>query len=523
MQIEHHCKSGCCHSPEESVFKVKAVVLKAFTTMAPRKFNKANWNGWMQTLGFFAIGHSMHMLLPRAYHLAFSDGSPYIPGESGLRASAATARLGHDLADLEVDTSIFQREDAAAAAAEQGALEEDEARARAKEELARTRRVMGQFMASNFGAEVHLMRLALDGEAGLMRKLLFSISREAELQSMHAAFSGRASKTRLSQWLDGSYLDEFFTLAWHHLTDPACWAHIPETETMRSRVCMVMMRAVATCHELLSITAETYPFRLFALAHAEERQQQEALAEQVLMTRRCLLDSFTASHLQRHNTVASLLCADSLETLRGLSMLAETQTASTERLHSMNLRKAKQTPMTHRPALESMALRHMSYAGHPVLRPEAPMRPARQGDQKRGRPSKKRALQQAAEVPEAPHKGGGGGGGGGGGSWRAFQSVMLGGQKFSTAAVKDLSQKYRSLSEEERQRFRLIGAQGSLLKKSLLWRESFSKQAGATQEQLWGAGRPAVAAIKFLKQRGGWCVWKSSQKALRSSVRRVGG
>ena len=384
----------------------------------------------MQSLAFFAIGHAMHQLLPRAYHQAFSQG-PYIPGETGLRASSVTAQLGREFADLEVDGSIFQHQGPRAAEGEGIPEEDEDARARAKAELARTRRVMQQFMTSNFGAEVHVMRLALDGEARLMRKLLHSIGAEAERKQMHAAFEGRGWLTRVSSWLDVSLLEEFFTLSWHYANDASCWAHLHETESMRSRICTVLMRAVATGHELLSIAVAT-PFRLFALVETQDPAQQLAIAEEVFATRKCLLDVFTASHLARYGCAEQLLSPASLETLRCLAWLAQTATFTTERLHSQNLRKAKK-PMTHKPALATLALQHMCWAGPAVLRSQEKSDVGNKDKRPRGRPSMKTAQAAAEEAGSLPARTGGGG------SWRAFQSVMLGGQKFSAAAVKDLA------------------------------------------------------------------------------------
>ena len=232
------------------------------------------------------------------------------------------------------------------------------------------------------------------------------------------------------------------------------WVLLHETEALRSDVFIRCMRAASVVHYMVRIRLESFPFTLFRLADPQSSQEElRENAAMILGSSACMRDPFTAKYLSKHRTVEQLSSPKSIMKLQLLSRKLLGSTYNTERLHSRNLKRAKNRVATHRANIKDVALPHVWWTGPQAFMPSQP----------RSLNSKKRELRETDEEvvcaeEEGPRKKLRVGGGG---SWRAFVDEQMGGQRFNDALIKACSERYRALSEEERQVYDKMGRAGA--------------------------------------------------------------
>lgn len=109
----------------------------------------------------------------------------------------------------------------------------------------------------------------------------------------------------------------------------------------------MIARAGAATYQLVHVRHRTFPYRLFTLlrdGHA---------AEAIEGTPPCVLDEYSENFCTTYH--GNLVGADALAELELVAALADTDSASTERLHSQNQRRAKFKVWMHPPDLTTMS------------------------------------------------------------------------------------------------------------------------------------------------------------------------
>eukprot|EP00971_Amphidinium_carterae_P212144 4209867-Amphidinium_carterae.1 len=222
------------------------------------------------------------------------------------------------------------------------------------------------------------------------------------------------------------------------------------------------MRAGAVIHQLVHCRVKQYPYKLFQLLNRDNNIVE--LAETILQTPTCMQDSFTAHVLKKYNTSHKLAGEEAFVFLELVARKSMCTTYTTERLHSRNFRRAKSRTMTQKIDLNDLALPHLAHAGphfsHEILHKQSKDKEQnnQKASKKYGRPCKRKAPEctdDGAGVAEPPTRKRGGGG-----AWRAFQQLQLQGQKFTGPIVKELSEKYKHLSDEEKLHYKEVGRAG---------------------------------------------------------------
>ena len=159
--------------------------------------------------------------------------------------------------------------------------------------------------------------------------------------------------------------------------------------------------------------------------------------------------------MRRFDTPAKLISEDCVQILSAMAALIQTSTYSTERLHSVNLRRSKTRVHARRMSAAEIAKKHASAAAPTWLLKHVlePSQPKVAG--KRGRPCETKHDEQAQDQPVAKKKRPGAGG-----AFRAFMHVNARNQRLSRELCADLAEQYRQLSPQQKDYYVRLGQAG---------------------------------------------------------------
>eukprot|EP00971_Amphidinium_carterae_P334735 6470178-Amphidinium_carterae.2 len=333
-------------------------------------------------------------------------------------------------------------------------LAEDDDTSKFHEESAKMFRIASEFMQGEVFQQVMLLAAPLQPERKLMDVFVHSISRDWENKQMEAEWRTGSRQYRILRHFDGADLDEFFQSTMAMLSS-SCWKGFVETERFRSTLLRHSMRSGAVVFQLVSCRVKQAPYKLFQLLNRNTLVREQA--EDLLRTPPCQRDPFTSHVFKKYRTPEELAGEEAFLFLALVARKCMCSTYTTERLHSRNLRRAKSRTMTQRIDMKDLALPHVAHAGPPFCHvlDEQMQRKSKEPEKKRGRPSKRKHVESEADENVASKRRRGGGG-----AWRAFQQLQFQGRKFSAELIRELSEKYRALSAEERLYYEEVGRAG---------------------------------------------------------------
>ena len=428
----HHCKLGCCSSPESTVQQLQSILVKTLLGLRRGIFSRDNWTEWPHQMLFFAWASFLHGFMLDAF-LAVLKGQEVIPEE-------------HDAANLEAAEALVEQRLAAARAPPL-----PDAMAVARQEKSKALRIAVAFLPSPWFRDFFILRVALEPEVQLMSYLVDSVSIKKETAEMQSHLHQGQRQYNICKLLSLKPMQDAIQLGVANICDEKSWSPFAETEEFRSEIWRVASRPMAVLWQLLCTRFSTYPWKLFQLLS----NRSEDCATALLNERNCLKDEWSRAFLARYNTSEKLVGEECFQILSTVAVMLQTSTFSTERLHSVNLRQCKTRAHVKRMSAETVALKHGAVATLPWLHRHVLKKLPLEGSKKakRGRPKIEREAEGSAKKRRT----------GAGGAWRAFVHVRCAGQNFSQASLLEWSAEYRQLTPEQKAYFIELGKQGPWL------------------------------------------------------------
>ena len=396
----------------------------------------------------------MHRLIQDAFLLAF-DASAEVRGlilQNRYERVPATVNLE----GFESVANVEQEGPAVSLPAQQ----DDDPRAGAREELAKSLKVSLNFMKGDVLRKIWLFQVPLQPSRALMTTVLHVTSQEWE-ESMTMDFWNRGSREwRPLMFHRGDFLRSHLQDCFVQMKTEQLWSLFYPSEALASVLLQMCMRPAAVVFQLIWIRTQTYPYKLFTLLEGGTEEALREVANDILSSPTCAMDSFTKDMLRRYPDTEALISQEFRAILEIIAGQLQCSTFTTERLHSKNLRRTKMRVAVRRADIQDIGLAHVGYCG-PAFGNEIDMMAAQPS--KRGRPKKgslgKESLEDSTTaelVPKALKIAGGGG------AFRAYLHHQIGGQRWTAPMMRDLAARYRALGEEERAKYREIGEAGRM-------------------------------------------------------------
>lgn len=211
------------------------------------------------------------------------------------------------------------------------------------------------------------------------------------------------------------------------------WSLVQQrTEALQKQAFLQIARVVAMAYQLVFVRNRNYPYKAF---HA---LRDDAIFAEIKSAEDCIMDDYTRSVKQYYGDhLGSAANVSEFELLRDL---IDTDTISTERAHSVNSMKTAYRSLTHKLDLTTMD-------AHFVCR------------QARGKEPDSIRNEQVKRKPAAAPKKTDGKvkRPGGGGAWRAFVHIEAKGKRCTPGFFTELSERFRSLSDEQREYYEELG------------------------------------------------------------------
>ena len=215
-----------------------------------------------------------------------------------------------------------------------------------------------------------------------------------------------------------------------------------KSQRAQAHLFKLAVRGASAAYQLLHARHRNWPYRLWGML-----RPGGDTADRLAAAPDCTLDDYSKSYKDYHG--AGLGGEAGMRELQVVGQMADTDTASTERLHSVNQRRAKFQVWTHRPDLASMSSWFLSN-GHCRQTTDFSLHRGRSG-------SDTRAIDggsgSGAVLPVDQKKKSRGGGG----AWRAYVHVHAKDRIMDGPAWSELARGYRSLSPAGRKRYDEMG------------------------------------------------------------------
>ena len=421
----HRCQPGCCGSRKETLAKIHKFFVPALLAQRPSMFSKNNWKDWTLQTNFYGWASSLH---------AFGQ-DVLIKVLSGQRARDVSAEsvAASNLLGLPSLASFADLPD-------QNHVDDDMARMRA--EKARWVKIAAEWLPTSWPVDLWLLRCALTPEVRVMSHLLDISSENFEVHNLHRLHTeGKWDSPVMALWRSDVFY-EACKLATEQMGSHSLFAHMAETEALRSNIFKFSVRAAAVLWHLLFERYKRYPWALFALLHNPSPEVAAGILRES-----CLHDAWTIKFLQYVDSPEKLLSSDMLQTLRACSALIVGTTYGVERMHSSNTKRAKHRVQCKRMDVSRVSLKHAAVATKTWMR-DAQLT---QLHRKRGRPPNKikdTARKQRRTLQTT-------------GAWRVFLKEQAAGVYLQPHVVRALSAQYRSLTAEEKARYKLLSDLGA--------------------------------------------------------------
>ena len=332
----HHVCAGpsCCPDRETSKKKATSLLEMLLSCLHRGPLCKSNWLGWADTTFFFGWADGLHSLVVDAFQSAFSrataEGQPsgLQPHDLDLNTGEAS-HVGGDLVSLlELVAPVDGSGDGPA-----------NAQSRWRADNAASLQIARRFMVRGLWQRVFMLKTTLEPQRALMHGLLHSISQEWEHEQLHSHIMDKAKEFRIVNVHQGSLLHNFFVDSMDTLRSKELWGQFHESEIFRTKLLQQTMRPGAVGYQLVFLRTRGFPYKVFSLLEGGENLEAKAL--DILRTPACMLDSWSRSFLAEHSSVGELTGPRAKAELIVIADVFLGTTFTTERLHSKNLRRAR--------------------------------------------------------------------------------------------------------------------------------------------------------------------------------------
>ena len=233
------------------------------------------------------------------------------------------------------------------------------------------------------------------------------------------------------------------------LRDKKHWSCVIQTEEQSNFIFRTFVRFEAAVHDLLKMRFTTYPLRLLELLldprSLEPTPAAQEAALQLLTSKACMLDSYSLHVRDSFASVEALLGADCQAMLRVVLQTLVGTTFRVETLHSLNLRRLRSRSMSHPIDLADVAVTHVGCTA-PLIATVL-----QQAESEVGRLTKTHKGTQKNQGSGTKQRRGGGG------AWRTFVHIEASKEPTHQPLGRNLAERYRALSIEEKKNLELIG------------------------------------------------------------------
>ena len=356
-QVAHHCR-GCCRNAKHTLWQMRGVGLKALLPAKLRVFSMSNWTGAPEATAAFALPTFVHDLLPQAFLRAFKQQAneeaaegprPDAPPVAPAVADAAEPHPeaigdGADASDIEAEVAR-SREPADEKAVKPVSVwkEENVTRINSARRFVKSKTLRNDLMItlSHLRAEDHLTR----------SELKRAWSKWDLDQQLEYKRTGKRTY-RVLEAYDGKDVDTYLEIACSMVFDSEAWVHLDQKdEHLQKLLYKTAARMSSACYELERVRTRKPEFEVFDLLRSER------VAEK--LDRACphQLGPYVAGFRTEHGPLRHLGVRGRLE-LQLIAQEAETSSASVERIHPENERKARYRNWTHTTDLPSLSAWH---------------------------------------------------------------------------------------------------------------------------------------------------------------------
>jgi hypothetical protein len=212
------------------------------------------------------------------------------------------------------------------------------------------------------------------------------------------------------------------------------------SEEMLCKLFILIARQGAGSYELLHCRHRTWPYKVFEIL------KDDAVADWLDVHDDCELDEFTL-HFRQYYGKGNCTGESAKAELATLAAVCKTDTASTERWHSRNQRRAKFRVWSHTQDLDSLSAKFLGMRTR-----DSGVRRTDDGERaKRRRQAPYEAAKQQEKLMLTSHRYAGG-------AWRAFMHMMAAGRRITPQLSAVMSEEYRALSPEQKEYYRELGA-----------------------------------------------------------------
>ena len=270
------------------------------------------------------------------------------------------------------------------------------------------------------------------------------------------------------------------------------WKYVRQTtQAMELFIFKLLARGGSSCYQLLTVRHRTWPYKLLDIL------RDHNVALELEQAPDCTLDLYTLSFKQYYT--GRLSSPEAISELQLVGTLADTDSASTERLHSQNQRRAKFKVWTHPTDLATMSSWFIARGLH---RDRA--KPPDNSVQSSGRVKVGRAWRgklKAAmadglgELPLVKKRRTGGGG-----PWRAFLHDKSHGVCFTGESLQALSIEYQNLSDAQWEHYQELGMAAAELHQEGL--RSFGPRSRQCRGATALAGQAATRVVSTAAAQG---------------------
>ena len=383
-----------------------------------RRFAANNWKEWDKPWLFASIFLHCHDILLRLLPLVLQSEDGDQPDEHELREQADA---NHGVRRNDDDDEVMQK----------------------RQEQAQHKRSTRDLLArENVKDELFILTAALRPELRLMSVVLHENGSQWQWEQMRQQDrTGRreyiVQKFHRQHYLDPALLDLGTILA-----DDAAWPQLSRTVRNASFIARCVLRCGAVLHELMGKSTKAFPYRLFELIDGNED-----LAIEIAGLPACVVDPFTQEFRRQFPTAQALMSDAAQAILTALASAEECTTFSTERAHSVNLRRQLARASTHSAELAFLSVRHQRRAAVPWMDTwlQEQHEEAKHDDDRPKKVGRKRKRAQPKRR-------------GGGGAWRAYQHVQSEGLRLNP---RQLAEGYRRLTDEQRAFYTRLGEAGT--------------------------------------------------------------
>ena len=207
-------------------------------------------------------------------------------------------------------------------------------------------RVGSQWLQHQGHDDLYILNRCLAPQQALLHQLLQRNGPLWDLTQFANTLDGGAQSWRIVELAKsaepGGLVHTFHRKTYEQLTDSSIWENMcSHTHRSASDNLRYSLRAAATALELLAALLSSFPLRMFLLLDPERAQEEAAEILEFRTEAPCLLDSFSATHLAKYNTVPMLLSEESLLVLSSVAAVFMGNTYGTETLHSKNFRRSR--------------------------------------------------------------------------------------------------------------------------------------------------------------------------------------